>query len=794
MKDVRKDILWRVYLVYLSVLFFSFFIVAQIIHIQFVEGDTWKKRSDMQTLDTMKVEAIRGNICADDGSLLATSVPIFDIYWDAKVVDDETFNEKADSLALCLANFFKDKSRYEYKKILSSARVEGKEYVPLHKSYLNDESTQITFDDLKKIKSFPIFKLGKVKSGLIIEQKEKRVMPYQLLAKRTIGYERGGAFVGLEGAYTKRLEGTSGIRLRKKIAGGVWMPMNENEIEPQNGSDIITSIDKNIQDVAENSLMKNLILNNADHGCVILMEVQTGYIKAIANLTRVSEGVYDEKYNYAIGEATEPGSTFKLFSLVAAMDDGMVNLDNMVAIGKTKYFDREMKDSHIKGYGPETVRQAFEESSNVGISQAIFKAYKNNPQRFTDKLYSMRINQPLGLDIGGEDTPVVKNPKSRSWSRVTLPWMAVGYEVALTPMQILAFYNAIANNGKLVKPLFVKEIQKMGKVVDTFKTIVLKDSICSKATVEKARSLLEGVVLRGTGKSLKNPIYKIAGKTGTAQVAKGSKGYGEEGAINYKASFVGYFPADNPKYSCIVVVNNPSKGAYYGGAVAAPVFKDIADKIFATHMDMEQQKDSTVYDPSIPFVKASNQKDLFAIYKVLDFSTLSQNPSADWVYLSVDTKNVLMKEKPFKYGYVPDVTGMGLKDAIYLLESVGLKVNISGKGKVMSQSLAAGTAVKKGNTIYLQLSRTSAFEEIALQEIPEDTDSTKTAGNLNAARKDTKSQTLKGKTIADKNKKTTVPDKNKNKATEKPKSTPVKDKTNNTATIKPKDTKNNKTN
>jgi cell division protein FtsI (penicillin-binding protein 3) len=777
--EVKKDILWRVYLVYFVVLFFSFFIIGKVVHIQFVEGDTWKKRSDMQTLDTMKIEAIRGNIYAADGNLLATSVPIFDIYWDSQVPSDDLFNDKVDSLAYCLSTFFKDKSKYEYKKLLSQSRLDQKEYVLIKKSSLNDENTQISFGKLKKIMSFPIFRSGKNRGGLVVEQKEKRVTPYMTLARRTIGFERKeiyvgterkGIYIGLEGAYSKRLEGVSGIRLRKKIAGGIWMPMNENEIEPQNGNDVISTIDVDIQDVAENALMKNLILNNADHGCAILMEVSTGQIKAIANLTRTSEGVYDEKYNYAIGESTEPGSTFKLFSLVAALDDGMVNLDDMVSIGKIKYYDREMKDSHINGYGPITVRNAFEISSNVGISQAIFKAYKNNPQRFTDKLYSMRINQPLGLDIGGEAMPVIKNPKtSKSWSRVTLPWMAIGYEVALSPLQILTFYNAIANNGKMVKPLFVGEIQKMGNVVDSFKTIVLKDSICSKATVAKARSLLEGVVENGTGKSLKNPVYKIAGKTGTAQVAMNSKGYGDEGNISYKASFVGYFPADNPRYSCIVVVNNPSKGAYYGGAVAAPVFKAIADRVFATHLDIPQKKDITAITSSIPFVKAANQKDLYTIYKKLDFSAFSQNPDAELVFASADSKNVILKEKLCKKGVVPDVTGMGLKDAVYLLESVGLKVEVKGKGKIVKQSLSQGSALKRGTVICLELSSPAEIAELVRPEKVGVADSVKAEKYMDSSKKNVNSRVVKpaltkgGKTKPDKTKKKKI---NKKKSTD----------------------------
>jgi cell division protein FtsI (penicillin-binding protein 3) len=777
MKDVKKDILWRVYLVYLVVLIFSFFIIGQIFHIQFIEGDKWKKRSQMQTLDTMKVEAIRGNICDDKGSLLATSVPIFDIFWDSQVVADDIFESKADSLAGCLSDMFKDKSKADYKKILSGAKADGSEYALIHKSNFNDEKTQISFDKLKSIKKFPIFRLGRKKGGLLVEEKDKRVKPYQLLAKRTIGYvmgdstvERNGKVVkidttkiikvGLEGYYSRILEGISGIRLRKKIAGGTWMPLNDNdnEIEPQNGSDVISTIDIDLQDVAENALMKNLIANDADHGCAILMEVQTGHIKAIANLKKGSNGSYDEEENYAIGEASEPGSTFKLFSLVAGMDDGMVNLDEMVTIGKIKYFDQEMQDSHIHGLGPESVRMAFEESSNVGISQSIFIAYKNNPQRFMDRLYRMQIDKPLGIDIGGEAVPKIYDTKSKYWSRLTLPHMAIGYEVGLTPLQILAFYNAIANNGRMMKPLFVKEIQRLGKTVLKFNPVVLNDSICSQSTVAKAKSLLEGVVENGTGRSLKNSVYKVAGKTGTARVAKNNKGYGNEGDINYKASFVGYFPADNPMYSCIVVINSPSKGAYYGAAVAAPVFKEIADRVYASQLSIHQQKKEPDSNSAIPFVKAANQNDLFVIYQKLDFSSLSQNPSAEWVFASSDSKNVILKEKTFMYGYVPDITGMGLKDATYMLENAGLKVNVSGKGKVVTQSMTPGTIVNKGSLINITLNKPESLDEYALMKIfPDVLDTTADAAIIDPkdnGKKNSKGQTIKVKSNSDKNKKT----------------------------------------
>ena len=398
----------------------------------------------------------------------------------------------------------------------------------------------------------------------------------------------------------------------------------------------------------------------------------------------------------------------------------------------------------------------------------------------------MRVDtQLLGLDILGESHPVIKSPKSKSWSSVTLPWMAVGYEVALTPLQILTFYNAIANNGKMVKPLFVKEIRKLGKVVETFNPVVLKDSICSKKTVALARSLLEGVVENGTGKGLRNSVYKIAGKTGTAQVAKGNKGYGDEGAVNYKASFVGYFPADNPKYSCIVVVNNPSKGAYYGALVAAPVFKEIADRVYATHLDINQKKSDTVITYQIPSIKAANQKDLFTIYKRLDFTALSQSPNSEWVSSTADTKNVTLKEKQIKFGFVPDVIGMGLKDAIYAMESDGLKVKVTGKGKVVTQSIPAGTSAKKGSLVTLVLSKASVSIELKQNA---GADSLKLASAKDTLKKNGKNQSVKGSANGDQNKKPPV-DKNKGNTKDKPTNNKVavKEKNNGKVPVKHKD-------
>lgn len=698
MKDVKKDIFWRVYLVYLGMFVFALIILGRVIHLQIFQGEYWKKKAKELTVDYKTIEAIRGDITAYDGNLLATSVPIFEIRMDTKssAIKKDFFYNNVDSLAICLSNLFKDMSAKEYKKNIINARKKNDRYFLIKRD--------ATYPELKKMRTFPIFRAGKYKGGMIVIQKAMREMPFKLLAARTIGFEREGIYVGLEGSYSKYIEGTCGKRLMQKVGPDIWIPLSdENEIEPENGSDVVTTLDINIQDVAENALMRQLSLFSADHGCAVLMEVATGKIRAIANLTRNGEGQYVEMFNYAISESSEPGSTFKLASVISVLEDGYVDIYDKVNTlnGKIRYADREMEDSH-EGGGIITVKKAFEQSSNVGISRIIYDNYSKDPQKYVDHLYSMNLNKPLGLDLLGEGNPQIKNTESRSWSRVSLPWMAIGYEVALTPLQILTFYNAVANNGKMVKPLFVEEVKKTGKTIKKNNVVVINKSICSKKTLEKVRLLLEGVVECGTASNIKNSVYKIAGKTGTAQVANRKFGYKHESGINYKASFVGYFPADNPKYSCIVVINNPKGAVYYGSTVSAPVFKEIADKVFATRIDVKPK--DTLKTIITPIAKSGNQNDLERVYHKLNYFTISSAPDADWVSTANFGNAVKMIDKSFKKEVVPNVVGMGAKDAVFLLENSGLKVRISGRGTVKKQSLPAGTRIMSGYEIILELS------------------------------------------------------------------------------------------
>lgn len=704
MNKEKRDILWRIYLIYLVFLILAIAIIGKVFYVQIFQGDYWREKAKTQSMKYMSIEAIRGDICDINGRLLATSVPIFDIRFDADidVVSDKEFYKNIDSLSLMLSKLFTDRSKEQYKQSLLSARKQQSRYFLIKRN--------ISYMQLKSLQRFPLFKKGRNGGGLIIEQKTRRVKPFQSLASRTIGFEREGHYyVGLEGAYGSELAGISGKRLMKKIAGSSWMPVNDkNEIEPQNGSDVITTLDVNLQDVVEHALLSALIEHDAHHGCAVLMEVNTGYIKGIANLKRQSDGLYVEEYNYAIGEAMEPGSTFKLASLLAAIDDGYVDADDKVSTGdgRMRFADRIMEDSHEGGYGTITVQEAFELSSNIGIAKIIDTYYGKKPQKFVDKLYGLKLNQPLNLDIKGEGIPYIKDPKDKTWSRVSLPWMAHGYELALTPLQVLTLYNAVANNGKMLKPMFVKELRNASRIVKEFEPEVLHPLIAKESTIQILRQMLEGVVERGTATNIRTSLFKIAGKTGTAQVANKIHGYKNDHKIHYNASFVGYFPADNPKYSCIVVINDPNKGAYYGNRVAAPVFKEIADKVYATQLDIHRNKNEEKLITMLPEKFFGDRFEVKQILKTFKLNNIIDNPDAKWVEANINQKMNIAELKPKQLevkNLVPDVRGLKARDAIFLLENAGLQVQITGRGIVSQQSLQPGSKIAKGQYIWLRL-------------------------------------------------------------------------------------------
>lgn len=706
MTEIKKDIAWRVYIVYFAVCLFGLAIIAKALTIQLVEGADLKKKAQSLTLVDKSIEAVRGNIYATDGSLLATSIPIYEVRFDpnADAISKEFFYEKVDSLALSLSYLFKDRSFASYRKELIDARKNGERYHLIKR--------RVKYTELKEMKDFPIFRKGKYKGGFIFIQNNKRELPFNFLAARTIGYEREGIEpVGLEGAYSEVLSGIDGQRLMQKIAGGVWMPVSDSdEIEPEDGSDIYTTIDINLQDVAESALLRQLQKQQADHGSVVLMEVKTGAIKAIANLKRTESGNYYEGYNYAIGESTEPGSTFKLAALIAALEDGYVDMGDIIDCGNgsKNFYDRTMYDSNFDegGWGKITVQRVLEVSSNIGMAKLISKSYGENPQQFIDHLDKMNLRSKLGIEISGEGKPYIKNTDDNSWSGVTLPWMAHGYEIQQTPLQILTFYNAVANDGKMVKPKFVEKFTKGRSVLKELGTEVLNPKICSQETIDKVKSALEGVVENGTASNLRNADYKIAGKTGTAQIANKHYGYSYQSKVSHQASFVGYFPADNPQYSCIVVVNAPSKNVYYGNLVAGPIFKEVADKVYANSLDMHRALGPQKFYASsaVPYSKHGYKYDAQKIFAALNIPLHSKAQDADWIVTSTQDSSVTIVPRIIKDNLVPNVVGMGLRDAVYLLENHGLRVKIKGSGMVKDQSLQAGSRIINGQLIQIQLS------------------------------------------------------------------------------------------
>lgn len=686
---------------------FALGVLYRICAIQFLQGEEWKAKAEAFTTKVFEIEAVRGNIFDANGSLLATSLPYFEIGVDinAPSIDDKLYKSNRDSLAFLLSELFNDKSKRDYLKILNSARKAKDRYVLLKRN--------VAYKDLQTLKTFPIFRKGK-KGGLVTLQTNRRERPFQMLAGRTIGMARQGIKpVGLEGAFDSVLTGISGKRLMQKIAGDVWRPINdENEVEPKDGSDLYTTIDINIQDVAQSALLKALIKNEASHGCAVLMEVKTGAIKAISNLTKAKGDsmAYNESLNYALGYPTEPGSTFKLASMLATIDEYNISLEEKIQVGNGEcmYYDRKMKDAHAPTEPVINVQRAFETSSNVGISKTVTKYFSKNPKAFIAKLNSFHLNQKLGLSIPGEGVPRIKQVKDKDWYGTSLPWISIGYESLVTPLQTLTLYNAIANNGKMVKPRFVKEVRKNGIIVKQYDTEVIDEKIVKQETVNKAKQLMEGVIKNGSGKGLNITAFKVGGKTGTAQIAK--NGDYKSGGTTYQASFVGYFPAENPLYTCIVIINSPSNGVYYGGAVAGPVFKEIAEKVFSSSVDFIQPINikKTNLLSKAPDVITTKSSELNLVAKSFGLPSIT-NYTDSYVYRNQrDSSKInvtaINLEGQLKKGIMPNLSGLSAKDALYLLENNGIYVKLQGFGSVKKQSIEAGQKFNKGNKIILTLS------------------------------------------------------------------------------------------
>ena len=701
--SLKRNILIRVSGVYLAMVVFAIAILGKMFYLQLIEKDKWEDVG-VNSISYKTIEPNRGNIYSAEGRLLAVSVPYYEVRMDmrSEAFTRDIFDRNVDSLAIRLSWLFNDRHWTVYKRNLVKAREEGNRYYLVKRN--------VSYSQLQSLRDFPIFRLGRYRGGTIFVQQNRRVRPHRELAARTIGYIMQGdlgSVVGIEGAYDEELSGVQGYRLMQKIPGGNWMPVSDkNAVEPRDGFDIVTTIDIDLQDVAENALLTQLMKHEAAHGSVVVMEVQTGKIRAIANLGKNDEGIYTENYNYAIGESTEPGSTFKLASAIALLEDGLVNPDDSVDAGSgvIYYDDHRLEDSGEEGLGVITFREAFEKSSNVGISRLVRDHYQKRPEAFVDRLYRLGLNQKLGIEIKGEGAPEIKYTDSPLWSNISLPMMSIGYEVRMTPLQLLTFYNAIANDGQMVKPLFVEEIRYRGKVEYEFEKTILNHKICSGETLEKIRPMLEGVVERGTARNLRNSYYPIAGKTGTSQIADAKRGY-QQG--RYQASFAGYFPSDDPRYSCIVVISSPSQSVYYGNLVAGPIFREITDRIYIQDLNMQKSDDAFLAEQQgAPYSKSGHKRELESTLKYLDIPYMSNEHESEWVKTVSTVDGVMLRRSDISSLYVPDVKDMGARDAIYLLENLGLNTAINGRGTVHSQDPPPGTILRKGERVTLQMSIT----------------------------------------------------------------------------------------
>jgi cell division protein FtsI (penicillin-binding protein 3) len=719
--DVKNEVLYRVYFLLFGLIVpAAILLVYRTYVIGIKEGEQWRSQARMQNvIKERTLEAERGNILADDGSLLATSVPIFDLYFDPFASTEEDYKENVDSLAVMLARYVDDSytvgaMRERLLDLRDSTKNRNRHILI---------KSKVSYNQKRRIEQFPLFNLGQNRGGLIPEKRSERKRPFGLLARRTIGYVRDSAMpIGLEGRFDEYLGGEPGKELMILVdrRRDLWKPVEDlTAVEPQIGDDVRTTIDVNIQDIAENALLNGMKNHDAEWGTAIVMEVETGAIRAIANIGRNPQG-WLEDYNHAIGKAVEPGSTFKLASMMAMLEDGFVKLTDSIDIekGQTQFYEETMEDSSPISFKLDTISvyDAFVMSSNVGMAKLVnqfygerTKANKNEgAERFINRIKQFNLHLPTGIELDGEAPPLIKEAYNKDdfWSGTTLPWMAIGYETQLTPLQMLAFYNAVANDGTLMKPYLVQEIRRFGETVDHFRPTVIKKKIASAETIKTAHRLLEGVIEdeTGTGHKLQSDRYQFAGKTGTAQIdyQRGSRGTRVGG---HQASFAGYFPAKNPKYSCIVVVNKPRQGGIYGGDVAGPIFRQIADQCYNSllelHEPMNTGKKPAYTTRSLPSGDIGDKRDMQAILKQLQIPYYG-NPGTDMTVLEARSDSLMLYRRTIPRNQVPNVVGLGLRDALYVLENRDLKVKFDGVGKVVKQSIIPGTDLQ-GQTIWLSL-------------------------------------------------------------------------------------------
>lgn len=715
--SIKVEFVTRIRIVILGMLLFCCVILFKLMFVQFVERDHWISKAERAHVRVRPIKATRGNIYSDDGSLLATSLPRYTVSFDPSISKmnkkrADIFKQGLNELSKKLASYFKDKPAQVYKSRILDAKSTGKRYLPINRRKIN-------YSDKKMMESWPIFKHGQMNGGVIFEKVETRFDPFGSLARRTVGYTRKDSLgtvkgiVGLEFSFNEELGGVDGQQLFQKIGGGIWKPVSEDYIvTPKQGHDLHTTIDVNIQDFAESALRKSVTDNGANNGCAIVMDVKTGDIKALVNIDKIikdQDTTYFELYNRAVATRYEPGSTIKLASVMAVLEERKeLNLNSKVETGdgKYKFFNVEMRDSKYGGHGTLSFKDVFKKSSNIGVAKLVNETFYHSTQaqqKYIDYLSKFQLTNTMDFQLFGAAKPYVKTPEDQSWSGISLPWMSIGYEVEMSPLQMLAFYNAVANNGFYVTPRLVKSVSEGGKVLREFKVNAQNRKICSDETLAEVHEMLFSVVNEegGTASNIKSSEYSISGKTGTKQNQKNGR-YVKE----YYATFAGFFPSQNPKYSIIVAIDHPQNGSYYGNDVAAPVFKEIADKIYTNDMSLHRHlsKEFAVEKGVFPTIQSGYSEDLQHLCEELNIEYWG---NAGDLYSRAVRDQELQKVKwldiPLRQEIVPDVVGMTLRDALSLLENQGLKVAFTGRGRVKSQSMNAGSTLVVGSKIRLEL-------------------------------------------------------------------------------------------
>lgn len=711
---VKNSILSRIGLLYV---FFAAICIAILIMIVWIQLGSDSQQHKVQSVQysyrSEIIPAQRGNILSSDGRILSTTIPTYELRMDmqANGLKDSIFRDNVDRLSAQLSSFFKDKSQAQYAKELRDAHKQKKRYHLVTRKRIN-------YLELQRVKKFPLFCLGPNKGGFMAIEQGKRMLPHGELASRVIGFTNStGTKVGLEGGFDNRLRGIDGNTIKQKISGNFWIPISSPlNIEAQAGLDIVTTIDIELQDIAQTALRERLSEVNGQWGTVIVMEVETGYIRAMANATRnASTGKITEDYNYALGMSMEPGSTFKIAGLLALIDEGGMSLNEMVDTeGGSVYIGKaKVVDTRSGGYGRIPMVEAFEFSSNIGMAKAVNKYFGSNPNKFIDYLCKLQLNKPLGFQIAGEAKPIVRRPKDKGWDGTTLTMMSYGYAVRVTPMQTLTFCNAIANNGRMVKPQLVKELLQYGEVVEEFKPITMVDAIASPHSIREVQRAMTGVVERGTGKALRNPNYKVAAKTGTAQVAMGRSGYRANGGRTYLGSIVGYFPADNPKYTIMIAMQkfhrDGSNEVYYGGALTSPLFRTIADLIYTTKYDFLKPLPTTerTIDPELRIKKGNSSVAHQSLSNMGFRSSVQYIENYSPNYWKDSKKKSQPKDSLINPQSQPStkhleqelntkLQGYALSDAVKYLEAEGLRVAASGRGAVKVLSIDSSSMQKYG--------------------------------------------------------------------------------------------------